>query len=289
VGKVKDVFPHTAQVLAINDQTSGAGVLLEQTRMRGVLRGNAYGQPQIINVLPDERIKPGEKVVTSGGDQIFPRGLAVGTVQKIVTDPEHEPYVDIVLKPAANLQHLEEVLIVTQTSDELPAAAQRDLAKSLAAGAQEAEMRRASDVLSEKLPGLEDANAPKSDAALANPQLLKPLMAARADRFTPGTAPPASQMTPGKVTVITSSARTNELLNEGAQAVRRTKKPAINPDGSVPADGSATPAPRAKPQSFIIPGTATGPDRPLRGPEKANASITSTPARPTSASGEQHQ
>jgi rod shape-determining protein MreC len=25
VGKVRDVFPHTAQVLAINDQTSGAG------------------------------------------------------------------------------------------------------------------------------------------------------------------------------------------------------------------------------------------------------------------------
>ncbi len=32
VGKVRDVFPHSAQVLAINDQTSGAGVILETTR-----------------------------------------------------------------------------------------------------------------------------------------------------------------------------------------------------------------------------------------------------------------
>ena len=61
VGKLVEVFPHTSQVMEINDQTSGAGVLLEKTRMRGVLRGNAYGQPQIINVLPDDRVKPGRK------------------------------------------------------------------------------------------------------------------------------------------------------------------------------------------------------------------------------------
>ena len=44
VGKVRDVFPHTAQVLAINDQTSGAGVILETTRIRGILKGNAAGR-----------------------------------------------------------------------------------------------------------------------------------------------------------------------------------------------------------------------------------------------------
>src|ERR1035438_4947740 len=35
VGKIRDVFPNSAQVLAINDQTSGAGVILETTRIRG--------------------------------------------------------------------------------------------------------------------------------------------------------------------------------------------------------------------------------------------------------------
>jgi rod shape-determining protein MreC len=87
VGKVRDVFPHSAQVLAINDQTAGAGVILETTRIRGVLRGNAVGQPQIVGILADQRIQPGEKVLTAGGDQIFPRGLPVGVVQKVVRDP----------------------------------------------------------------------------------------------------------------------------------------------------------------------------------------------------------
>jgi rod shape-determining protein MreC len=276
VGKLVEVFPHTSQVLVINDQTSGAGVLLEKTRLRGVLRGNAYGQPQIINVLPDDRVKPGEKVVTSGGDQIFPRGLSVGTVLKIVSDPDREPYVDIVLKPAANLQHLDEVLVVTETSDQLPPAAQRDLAKSEAAGAEEVEMQRASDVLAEKLPGLEDPNAPKgqddaktADGVDARP--LKPLTAARPDRFSPSEVRPALQMTPGKAAAIP---RTNELTNDRAQSAKRPKKPATNPDGAVSTDGTAKPAPHTNQESFIIPGTATGPDRPLTNPQKTVAEKT---------------
>lgn len=233
VGKIKDVFPHTAQVLAINDQTSGAGVVLEKTRLRGVLRGNAFGQPQIIDILPDERIKPGEHVVTSGGDQIYPRGLAVGTVQEVVADPEREPYVDIVIKPAANLSHLEEVLVVTGTSDALPPKAQRDLVHSQAVGAMEAEKQRASDVLAEKLPGLDDPNATpeeqqaEQDAAAKitgeEPgRPIKPLTPLHPDRFSPGAVPAAAQMTPGRAPVVISAARSQELAQAGAVA---TPKP----------------------------------------------------------------
>ena len=38
VGKIRDVDPTTAHILEINDQTSGAGVLLESTRIRAILR-----------------------------------------------------------------------------------------------------------------------------------------------------------------------------------------------------------------------------------------------------------
>ena len=72
---------------------------MASTRLRGVLRGNDLGQPQIINLLPDERVKPGEKVITSGGDQIFPRGLPVGVVDRIVPDTANPPN-----SPAAALQ-----------------------------------------------------------------------------------------------------------------------------------------------------------------------------------------
>jgi rod shape-determining protein MreC len=217
VGKLKDVFARTSQVEMINDQTSGAGVLLQTTRLRGVLRGNVYGQPQIINILPDERIKPGEPVVTSGGDQIFPRGLRIGTVENVVSDPANDPYVDVIVKPAANLSHLEEVLVVTQVSDQLPPAAQRDIAKSEADGAVEAEKERASDILAEKLPGYIDPDAPadesqeSSDTAggdIGRP--IKPLTALHPDRYSPAATPPAGNLTPGgKINSIDSSAAQN--------------------------------------------------------------------------------
>ncbi len=203
VGKVKDVFPHTAQILEISDQSSGAGVMLETTRIRGVLRGNAYGQPQIINILPDDRIQPGERVLTSGGDQIYPRGLTVGYVDKVVNDPERNPYIDVVIRPAATLSRLEEVLIITTTGDTMAPGEASDVATS------EAEARHsAADELSDKLPGLKDPNDPNAGAAqeaaeaatgagdVARP--VKPPTPLHPDRFTPGTTPEANLLTPAQ-------------------------------------------------------------------------------------------
>ncbi len=197
VGKVRTVFDRTAQVLLINDETSGAGVVLETTRVRGILRGNASGQPQVVNLLADNRIQAGEKVLTAGGDQIFPRGLAVGTVEKVIRDTERGSYIDVVLKPAANLDHLDEVLVITQLGEQLSPEQQADVDASEAlkggeVAAAEAERKRAAAEMEERLPSLADPNAPKpaegsakpGDAPVA-PPVPKPLPAKHADRFTP--------------------------------------------------------------------------------------------------------
>src|ERR1700761_1238696 len=81
VGKLRDVFPDTSQVLEINDQTSGAGVIFASTRIRAILRGTAVGRAQIVNLTADSRIKPGEQVLSSGGDKVYPRGLPVGVIE----------------------------------------------------------------------------------------------------------------------------------------------------------------------------------------------------------------
>jgi rod shape-determining protein MreC len=203
VGKVRDVFPHTAQVLMINDQTSGAGVILETTRIRGILRGNAGGQPQVINIIADQRIQPGEHVLTAGGDQIFPRGLPVGVVEKVQQDPERGSFINVIVKPAADLQHRDEVLVVTSLDAHLSPQQQADLQTSEelkgAEAAADAERKKAAAEMEERLPGLKDPNAPNAPAAAtvigpdgkpvpAPPVTPKPLPAAHADRFTPGVA-----------------------------------------------------------------------------------------------------
>jgi rod shape-determining protein MreC len=192
VGKIRDVFPHTAQVLAINDQSSGAGVILESTRIRGILRGNGAGQSQIEDVIRDQRIKAGENVLTAGGDQIFPRGLHVGVVDKVMNDPERDGFVEVVVKPAAHLDQLDEVLVITSTEPRFPQDQQQDMAASEALKGAEAEKQKTSEGMAEKLPGLIDPNLPADQQPLkdtSNPNpVSRPPVAVHPDRFTPGNA-----------------------------------------------------------------------------------------------------
>lgn len=217
VGKVREVFPHTAQVLPINDQSSGAGVILETTRIRGILRGNAAGRPQIVGILADQRIQPGEKVLTAGGDQIFPRGLPVGVVEKVVRDPDRDSFIQVIVKPDAHLDRLDEVLVITSTQPRFSSEQQQDLATSEALKGAEAaaikEQQKASQIMAERLPGLTDPNAPPvapvpgqaadgkdqpaTPPVAPAPKLLHPQ---HPDRFTPGgdadAAPPAAESGP---------------------------------------------------------------------------------------------
>jgi len=217
VGKIRDVFPKTSQLLLISDSSSGAGVILATTRIRGIVKGTATGRVEIDNLTADSRIKVGEPVVTSGGDLVFPRGLPVGTIESIAPDPLHQPYTSIVIKTAANLSRLEEVLVITGTSATLPPAAAQDAATAEAT--QDAN-QRAADLIAEKLPSLHPdgetapgavpvagadgkpvSDDPESQVGGAvgyiNSGLPRPKPAVHPDKFTPGTVPPATELTPG--------------------------------------------------------------------------------------------
>ena len=192
VGKVRDVFANTAQVLEINDQTSGLGIVLTQTRLRGILRGNAAGQTEIIDILPDERIQPGEPVVTSGGDSVYPSGLPVGSVERVVNDPEHNPYVAVLVRPAVNLSRLDDVLVITQTQNTMPATMQQDIATS---------EQKAADILAQRLPSVPPPATVGPDGKPINanspPPPVRPPSSLHPDQFTPDATPPASSLTPG--------------------------------------------------------------------------------------------
>jgi rod shape-determining protein MreC len=203
VGKVRDVFPHTAQVLAVNDQSSGAGVILETTRIRGILRGNVDGQLMIVGILADERIKPGEQVLTAGGDLVFPRGLPVGVVDKVVRDPDRDAFIDVMVKPAAHLDRLDEVLVITSTQPRFSDQEQKDIATSEEVKGDEAQaikdQLKASQIMAEHLPGLLEPNVPAdqqplNDSTPPNP-ITAPPQPLHPDRFTPGAAQPADTST----------------------------------------------------------------------------------------------
>jgi len=147
VGKVLLVSPNLAQVLLISDQSSGVGAILEKSRLQGVLRGTPNGEVVLERVMSDEQVQPGETVQTSGGDQIFPKGLPVGTVTKVGSGKDL--FLSIRIKPAANLSRLEEVLVLTEKQDR-------------EAVADDHVRVRAADILAQRLPSVPDK--PATDA-----------------------------------------------------------------------------------------------------------------------------
>ena len=120
VGKVREVYFMSSQVLLINDRDSGAGVILEKSRLQGDLHGSSQGETLVKNVMSDEKVDIGDQVVTSGGDRIYPKGLPVGVVTAVNPDPDRTLFLSIAVKPSTNLNRLEEVLVVTKMTEELP-------------------------------------------------------------------------------------------------------------------------------------------------------------------------
>jgi cell shape-determining protein MreC len=62
----------------------------------------------------DDEVKVGERVVTSGMDRIFPRDLPVGTITEVKQGPP--PFKLIRVRPSAELEKLEEVIVLLTTS-----------------------------------------------------------------------------------------------------------------------------------------------------------------------------
>lgn len=109
VGKIVAIFPHSAQVLLITDPSSGAGVTLSQSRVQGILKGGKDSLCDLHYVMNEETVARGEAVISSGLDQVYPKGLPVGTV---VSVGDGNIYKNISVKPSVDLNRLEMVLVV---------------------------------------------------------------------------------------------------------------------------------------------------------------------------------
>jgi len=174
VGKVILVQSNVSQVLLINDQTSGVGTILEQSRLQVVLKGRASGQLVLDKVMSEEDVKTGERVLTSGGDQIFPKGLPVGTIGEVKRGGE---FLQVQVKPAAALSHLEEVLVITKKLEREP---DKAAVSSM----------RAADILAQRLPQVPDKPAEPAKTASQTSAATTGAKPAAAPGVAPGVVQP---------------------------------------------------------------------------------------------------
>ena len=231
VGKILLASASVAQVLLINDQSSGVGAILEKSRLQGVLRGTPNGEVILERVMSDEQVTPGEKVLSSGGDQVFPKGMPVGTVTKV--SPGHGLFLDIKVKPAADLSRLEEVLVITDKQEREPVA-------------ETAGRTRAADILAERLPSVPDK--PAADPATSKPATNQ----TTTNRTTTNQTTTNQTTTNQTATPASASGKTKSAASSGSSGTNGNAVPSkpvakTNPSGSNAA--SSQPSPGKPPAS----------------------------------------
>jgi rod shape-determining protein MreC len=117
VGRVITVSPFAAQVMLITDEKAGAGAVVGQLGQSGALgsvRGRAdlgVGIIEMRYVSGLEKVEMNDTVMTTGQDGIYPPGLNVGRVVEVKNGTATQAH-QILIKPGAQLDHLEEVAVL---------------------------------------------------------------------------------------------------------------------------------------------------------------------------------
>jgi rod shape-determining protein MreC len=109
VGKIIESYHDTAQVLLLSDKEGGAGAMLVSSRIQSPVKGTGDPMLSMSYVAAEETVNPGERIVTSGMDKIFPRDVPIGMVLEV---KQGNPFKQIRVKPAARLDRLEEVIVL---------------------------------------------------------------------------------------------------------------------------------------------------------------------------------
>jgi rod shape-determining protein MreC len=113
VGRVAEVGPRTSKVQLLTDGDSSIAVLLQTSRVTGLVVGQPDGTLRVKYIPQDEEIEVGDIVLTSGLGGVMPKGLVVGEVTE-VQGKDYELHQEAVVEPAVDFRRLELVLVITE-------------------------------------------------------------------------------------------------------------------------------------------------------------------------------
>jgi len=115
VGRLEKTSDHHAQVILLNDPGFAVDCLSQRSRVRGVWTGHPDGFCQIKYVSRNDDIQTGDPIITSGLDELFPKGITLGRVKRVVSQVKGN-FLFVEVSPQVNLGQIEEVLIIQKKS-----------------------------------------------------------------------------------------------------------------------------------------------------------------------------
>ncbi|MFQ6092190.1 MAG: rod shape-determining protein MreC [bacterium] len=121
VGKVYRAMPGTSVVQLLLDPNCRVSAIVQRSRVLGIVEWERGTQCFLKNVQARSDVREGDEVVTSGMGGIFPKGLSLGRVSK-ATGEKWELFKEIIVVPAVDFTHLEEVFVLFNEDLEKPSA-----------------------------------------------------------------------------------------------------------------------------------------------------------------------
>jgi rod shape-determining protein MreC len=114
VGKVVAVTARSAMVQCVADPDAGVAVLVGVGRDQAdaVVTDASAGTCRLRYLDFMAEVRPGDVVVTSGRDRVYPKGLLVGTVVSVEAAVGVEGQREVTVEPAVDFRRLEEVLVL---------------------------------------------------------------------------------------------------------------------------------------------------------------------------------
>jgi len=111
VGRIIEVSGGFSKAMLISHKDSTISAILEGNRVEGLVKKSEKGGLFMDFIPNTEKIEINEKVITSGMDNLYSRGIIIGTIESI--DPsDNQIFQKIIISPAINFSRLENVIII---------------------------------------------------------------------------------------------------------------------------------------------------------------------------------
>ncbi len=117
VGRIAEVSSSSAKVLLLTDSLSAVAADVQRSGINGVLIGRNEDQLSLNFVTSDADIQKNDLLVTSSVGEIFPPGLALGKIEKIVVN-KYQIFQTISVRPTLDFHRLHELLVLITNNKE---------------------------------------------------------------------------------------------------------------------------------------------------------------------------
>lgn len=110
IGRITNVYQDSAFVKTVFNTKTKISVIIDTTREIGILEGGSIPLLSLKYIPSDSNVKEGDKVITSGFSDFYPKGIEVGEIVRIEQNTE-TLFLNILVKPFSCISAIEEVLI----------------------------------------------------------------------------------------------------------------------------------------------------------------------------------